>query len=72
MLLKLLADLRQHPGYPDLLAVPRPQLRRFKISQAQEAEKARAEWIYLSGKCDHHEWWLSLLTGEAPKPSQQE
>jgi hypothetical protein len=73
MLIAMLRDLRQHPAYPELLkALPRPQLRRFRISQAQEAEKARAEWIYLSGQAEQHDKWLALLTGQAPEPLQQE
>lgn len=69
----LLEGLRAHPAFPELLkAIPAPKLRRFKISQAQEAEKARAEWVYLSGRCDHHDQWTSLLTGRESETSQQE
>lgn len=65
MVAALLADLRQHPAFPLLLkAVETPQLPRFKASQAQEAEKARATWIYQSGKKDQHDAWLFLLTGQ--------
>lgn len=63
----LLLDLRQHQHFPllvEALKQERPRLKRFKVSQAQEAEKARAEWIYLSGQADQHDKWLSLLTGE--------
>lgn len=65
LLKALLLDLRQHPHFPLLLeAIPKPALPRFKISQAQEVEKARANWIYRSGQADQHEMWLALLTGE--------
>lgn len=67
-----LIDIRQHPLFPELLkAVPAPKIRRFRKSEAAEAEKARAEWIYLSGKCDQHDAWLALLTGQAPDALQE-
>jgi hypothetical protein len=66
MVAALLADLRQHPNFPDLLkAVEVPRLPRFRISQAAEVEKARAEWIYKSGQRNQHDAWLAFLTGEA-------
>jgi hypothetical protein len=68
----LLADLRQHPAFPDLLtAVEAPRLRRFKHSQAGEVEKARALWIYTSGRCDQHDDWLALLTGQYKEPTSE-
>ena len=61
----LLETLRQHPGFPELLKeIPEPQLPRFKISQAAEAEKARAQWIYESGRIANHEQWIGFLTGK--------
>jgi hypothetical protein len=67
----LLADLRQHQGFPDLLkAVEAPRLPRFKTSQAQEVEKARAEWIFRSGQLAQHETWLALLTGTQETSSE--
>lgn len=69
----LLADLREHQHFPLLVAAAqadRPRLKRFKRSQAQEVEGARAEWIYTSGQADQHDKWLALLTGS--ETSQQE
>lgn len=63
----LLADLRQHPGFPELLkAVETPQIPRFRKSRAGDVESARAEWIHQSGKREQHEMWLAFLTGKVP------
>ena len=62
----LVMELRQHPAFPELLKrIEPPPIPRFRHSQASEVEKARAEWIYASGKRDQHDLWLSVLTGEA-------
>ncbi len=67
----LLADLRQHPHFPELLrAVEAPQLPRFKTSEAAEPEKAQAKWIYTSGKLDQHEAWLGMLTGQPRRTNE--
>ena len=64
----LLAELRQHPAFQELLkAVHRPQPPQFKVSQAQEADAFGALAIYASGKRAQHEMWLALLTGQPPK-----
>jgi hypothetical protein len=68
----LLADLRQAQGFLELLkALETPRLPRFKASQAQEAEKARATWIYESGRLDQHERWLAFLTGKHGETSSE-
>ncbi len=67
---ELLIHLRGHPSFPELLkAVERPKVSPFRMSEAEQSEKARAKWIYESGKLFSHEQWLALLTG---KPSEQE
>lgn len=59
----LLVMMREHPGFPELLrSVDAPKVPRFKRSQANDAEKARAEWIYVSGRLSQHEAWLAMLT----------
>jgi hypothetical protein len=64
----LLDQVRQHPAFPELLkAVQAPALPQFRASQAAEVEKARAEWIFSSGKKQQHDMWLALLTGKPPK-----
>lgn len=62
-----LADLRQHPLFPQLLkAVERPRLRPFKPVEADQVEKARAQWIFESGQLKQHDAWLGVLTGTDP------
>ena len=64
----LLRELRQHPAFLELLeAVELPRLPRFKPSQAEEAAKAHATWVYQSGRRDQHDNWLTLLTGHSVK-----
>ena len=63
----LLVELRQHPAFPELLQVEAPRLPRFRPSQAEEAAKAHATWVYQSGRRDQHDYWLALLTGQATK-----
>jgi hypothetical protein len=68
----LLLIMREHPGFPDLLkAVETPKIPRFKRSQAADAEKARAEWIFASGKIAQHEMWLALLTNNQIPPEAE-
>ena len=72
-----LLDIRQHPMFPLLLrSMEQPKIPRFRSSQAEQVEKARAEWIYQSGRKDQHDRWIHFLTGEVPRdgddPSQQE
>lgn len=63
----LLADLRQHPAFPELLkAVETPIVPRFRKSKAGSVEEARAEWIHQSGKREQHDLWLAILTGKVP------
>lgn len=67
-----LMDLRQHPLFPELLkAVEEPQLPQFRLSEANEVERARAKWIYESGRRAQHEAWLQVLTGRTD-PSRTE
>jgi hypothetical protein len=64
-LASLINDLRQHPAFPDLIAaIPAPTIPRFRVSQAAEVEKARAAWIFESGKQAQHDLWLTILTGK--------
>ena len=73
VLVDLLAHLRQHPAFPDLLtAVEVQRLPRFKTSQAQDPHKAFGLYAYHSGRRDQHDAWLTLLTGEAPKEQNSE
>lgn len=67
-----LIDLRQHPLFRELLkAVEEPRLPQFRLSEAQEVERARAKWIYESGRKAQHEHWLQVLTGKA-EPHQND
>lgn len=66
----LLIHFRGHPAFQELLkTVERPQVSPFRLSEAEQSEKARAKWIFESGKLAGHKAWLDLLTG---KPSEQE
>jgi hypothetical protein len=67
----LLGELRHHPAFPELVAaVECPRLPRFKVSQADEAAKAHATWVYQSGRRDQHDYWLALLTGQAKETNE--
>lgn len=69
MLIELLAVIRAHPSFPDLLKqIPAPQWPRYRTSE-QPADKFAANAIYFSGRRDQHEAWLTLLAG---KPTAQE
>ena len=70
-------DLRQHSMFPLLIkAMESPSIPRFRASQANDVERARAQWIYQSGKKDQHDAVIHFLTGEIPsgdsETSQQE
>jgi hypothetical protein len=71
VLQSLLLNIRQHEGFPELLKAMEPSpLRPFRLTQADQVEKARAQWIYESGKIAQHETALAILTGKTP--SEQE
>ena len=62
-----LIELRQHPLFPQLInAVEVPRLRPYKSAEADQVEKARAQWIFESGQLKQHEAWLGVLTGTDP------
>lgn len=62
-----LIELRQHPLFPMLLAeVEKPKLRPYKASEADQVERARAQWIFESGQLKQHDAWLAVLTGTDP------
>ena len=68
-----LIDLRQHPMFPVLLkAMEKPRLPRFRASQADQVEKARAQWIYQSGRFDEHNTWVHFLSGAVPPQGDNE
>lgn len=61
----LLSEIRQHPGFPDLLkAVERPQPARFKPNGPETPAQFNVRAIHADGRNLHHERWLTLLTGE--------
>lgn len=67
VLKSLLVDIRQHPAFPELLTlVDKPIVPRFKASEAENVETARAKWIHRSGQRDQHDQWLYALTGDVP------
>lgn len=73
VLVDLLAHLRQHPAFKDLLtAVEAPRLPPFKTSQAQDPHKAFGLYAYHSGRRYQHDAWLELLTGAPPKEIDSE
>lgn len=62
-----LIELRQHPLFPQLIAeVEKPRLRPYKATEADQVERARAQWIFESGQLKQHEAWLGVLTGTNP------
>lgn len=67
-----LEDLRQHPLFPELIrAVEAPQLPQFRISEAEQVERARAKWIFESGRKAQHDAWMRVLTGKSEVPDQE-
>lgn len=68
----LLANIRQHPGFSDLLKImDPPEIPRFKRSQAADVEKARADWIYQSGRRDQFDQTVVLLSGQQIPPKAE-
>lgn len=57
--------MRSHPSFNEFLkVVERPVIHPFRVSEAEQSEKARAKWIFESGKLHQHQAWLTLLTGK--------
>ncbi len=59
-----LADMRQHPGFPEFLKkmeTHTPPYPRFKAGMS--AEDFGAETLFASGKQAQHQLWVDLLTG---------
>ena len=68
---QLMAIVREHPAFPELVAhMPKPLLPEFKASEAGDAEKARAKWIFQSGRRTQHDAFMFFLTGEVPQPGE--
>jgi hypothetical protein len=68
---EFLSFIRSNPNFPELVrSVERPKISPFRQSEAEQSEKARAKWIFESGKLHQHEAWLALLTGKST--SEQE
>lgn len=66
-LIGFLIELRQHPVFPQLTkAVETPRVRPYKSAEADQVEKARAQWIFESGQLKQHDAWLGVLTGTDP------
>jgi len=65
----LIAELRQHPLFPELLKYAQPAARvpRYMPKENEDVEKARATWIFRSGEWHQFERMHRLFTGEAPK-----
>ena len=60
----LLAELRQHPAFQELLKVVEPpSLPRYRPSKGFDVPAMGARAIFASGQIDQHERWLSTLTG---------
>lgn len=67
---EFLAFIRSNPNFPELLkVVETPKITPFKASEADQSEKARAKWIFESGKLHQHQAWLTLLTGKSQENS---
>lgn len=63
----LLSDIRQHPGFPELLkAVERPRAPRFKPNDESTAVYA-ARALHAEGQRKQHDAWLICFTGEQPQ-----
>lgn len=62
---EFLSFIRSNPNFPELIkAVERPRVSPFRMSEAEQSEKARAKWIFESGKLHQHNAWLALLEGK--------
>lgn len=59
----LLFNIRQHPGFKELLtAVAPPEMPRYRPSKGGDLETLGAAMAYASGAKDQHENWIALLT----------
>lgn len=66
---ELLAYLREHPCFPELMAqLESPTIKSYKPSEKSDEQKD--QWIFQSGRRLQHESWRQILTG--PETSQQE
>lgn len=64
-LVTLLAELRDHPAFPDLLAhIEAPHLPVYRPKRSGDVELAQATWIYQSGRVANHQAWFQFLTGK--------
>lgn len=62
-----LADLRQHPLFPQLVAaVEAPRLPEYRPSKGDTLEMVGAKAAYASGQLDQYRQWHLLLTGINP------
>ena len=65
VLKEYLDHIRAHPIFPELLkAVEKPKISPFRSSEADQSEKARAKWIFESGKKHQHDQWVAFLSGK--------
>ena len=64
----LLAQMREHAGFPDLLQYLKPAepVTRYVPRKDEDVEKTRSNWIYLSGKWLQYDLTYAKLTGTAP------
>lgn len=73
VLKELLLNIRQHPGFEELKSVvEKPRVRPFRASEADQVEKARAQWIFDSGRLAGHDAWLRMLTGEVQEETSND
>lgn len=64
----LLADLRQHPAFPEMLrAVEVPKRDHYRPSKGMSVEAFGAESIYASGAQQQNDRWVAFLTGSSSK-----
>jgi hypothetical protein len=64
----LLFNIRQHPGYADLLSeIERPRLKPYRPSDQTALDVLGAKTSFVSGQIVQDNAWRSLLTGEEPK-----
>lgn len=68
----LLARIRGHDGFPELLKlVQRPRIQPFRVTDAEKPETARSRFIYQSGQVAQHDAWLNALTGNSTSQHQE-
>lgn len=68
----LLASMREHPAFPELLkSIPSADIKPYRRTPASESPEAQKDdWIFRSGRHFQHQCWVTFLTeGET---SQQE